>query len=158
MFKVLALVTALGFATPLMAQTCPQPVGWAAPERHRAARTPNLRFALKPDSAHQLDLARQGQVKLAVQNGRKANAGGYAGLAAIDVPRAGTLDVLLSARAFVDLVRDGRALPSASHGRLQCDGIYKRVSFAVTPGRYTVQLTESERGSIRFATVMTSPR
>jgi hypothetical protein len=117
------------------------------------AKAPNFRFALKTDSSHQLQLLPQKEVKLASANRRKATPGSFAGLAALDVARAGTLDVLLSARAYVDLIRDGRPLPSASHGRLECGGIFKRVSFTVRPGRYAVQLTESEARSIRLATI-----
>jgi hypothetical protein len=154
MIRSLALASfAFVVSAPAVAQNCPQPVGWAAPERHAAAKVPNFRFALKTDSSHQLQLVPQSEVKLAAANARKAERGKFGGLAALDVARAGTLDVLLSARAYVDLVRNGKALSSVSHAQLKCGGIFKRVSFTVTPGRYTVQLTESEERSIRFATV-----
>ena len=152
MFRSLATLT-LAAATPAVAQPCPQPVGWAAPERHAAAKAPNFRFALKPDSSHQLQLLPQREVTLSTASGRKAAPRAFAGLAAIDVTRAGTLDVLLSSRAYVDLVRNGKALPSAAHRQLKCGGISKLVSFTVTPGRYALQLTDSEARSIRVATL-----
>ena len=149
MYRVLVIFAIAAVASPVLAQPCPQPAGWAAPERHSAAVTPSFRFASKPDTSHQLQLAPHNKVKLAAAKGRKAASGAYAGLAAIDVTRRGTLDVLLSSRAYVDLVRAGKALPSQAHGHVRCQGIFKRVSFAVTPGRYALQLTESDARSIR---------
>ena len=153
MFRLLVLLAGFGAAVPAVAERCPQPVGWAAPERHAVAKVANFRFALTTDSSHQLQLLPQDTVKLATAKGRNVGTRSFAGLAAIDVARAGTLDVLLSGRAYLDLVRNGKVLPSASHGRVECAGIFKRVSFAVKPGRYTVQLTNSEARSIRFGTI-----
>lgn len=153
MLKSLAFPSLLAASTAAFAQPCPQPTGWAVPERHAAAVAPGFRFALKADTSHQLQLAPHQRVKLAAPNGRKAPSG-FAGLAAIDVTRPGTLDVLLSSRAYVDLVRDGKALKTTAHGQLKCGGIFKRVSFEVTPGRHALQLTESEAQSIRVATML----
>lgn len=151
MMIVAALSLALG--GPVSAQTCVRPSGWAKPERHAAARLPGFRFALKPDTSHLLQLHPQLSVVLPVKPPKPARRGRHAGLAALDVAKAGKLDVLLSDRAYVDLVRSGKALRSTAHDRLGCGGIFKRVSFDVQPGRYIVQLTDSEAKSIRIATI-----
>ncbi|NNM76303.1 hypothetical protein HJG53_05225 [Sphingomonas sp. ID1715] len=153
MFKQLVVAASVAISAPALAEACPEPAGWAVPERHAAARVPSFRFALKPETAHQLQLLPSGQVKLATGNARKPAVGGYAGLAAIDVAQAGTLDVLLSGKAYVDLVRDGKTVVASAHRHLGCGGIFKRVSFEVVPGRYIVQLTNSAARSVRLATI-----
>lgn len=153
MFRSYAIFALLGAASPAVAQQCPDPVGWDAPERHAAARAPDFRFALKPDTAHQLQLYPQTSVKLAVAPPVPAKRGSFAGLAALDVARSGTLDVLLSDRAYVDLISRGKALKSVAHGHLACNGIDKYVTFDVAPGRHIVQLTGGEAKSVRLATI-----
>lgn len=143
----------LTFAGPALAQQCPQPQGWSKPERHAAARLPRFRFALKPDTTAQLDLLVQRSVVLATKEGKEGWMDRFAGLAAIDVEKAGKLEVLLSDRAYIDLVRDGTTLQSVDHRRVNCNGIYKSVSFDVLPGRYALQITGSGARSIRVATL-----
>ena len=135
------------------AQACPEPTGWAVPTRHVAAKNARLRFALEPDSSAQLELHVQRSVQLATKEGKSGWMNRFAGLAAVDVTKAGKLDVLLSQRAYVDLVRDGRTMQSTEHRRAKCSGIHKVVTFDVEPGRYVVQLTDSQARSIRLATV-----
>lgn len=135
------------------AQTCPEPTGWAVPSRHVAGKNTRLRFALEPNSSAQLELHVQRSVQLATKEGKPGWMNRFAGLAAVDVTESGKLDVLLSQRAYVDLVRDGRTLQSTEHRRANCRGIYKVVTFDVEPGRYVVQLTGSQARSIRMATV-----
>ncbi|HEV2567522.1 hypothetical protein [Sphingomonas sp.] len=153
MFRSVAAWVLLAAASPAFAQKCPEPLGWDAPERHVATRAPNFRFALKPDSSHLLQLYPQLSVVLAVKPPKPARRGDHAGLAALDIAKAGRLDVLLSERAYIDLVYRGKPLRSVEHGRLQCNGIFKRVSFDVQPGRHIVQLTSSEAKAIRLATI-----
>jgi hypothetical protein len=145
----IALMLAAGLASSAWAETCPSPQGWAKPERHLAARTPDMKFALKPGGAVQIGLLPPTQVKFA--SGKTARKG-YAGLAAIDVPRAGTLQLALDNKTYVDLVRDGKVLPLAAepHGH-GCPGIQKALDFKVAPGRYLVQLSGSPGKSVKIA-------
>jgi hypothetical protein len=146
------LIAAMVLAAPAAgwAQSCPKPQDWAKPERHLAARVPQMKFALKPGGVVLIGLLPQEQVKFAAG---KATRKGYAGLAAIDVPRAGMLQVSLSNTTFVDLVRGGKALDLAGEPKMQgCAGVRKTLAFKVTPGRYLVQLSGSPDKAVRIAT------
>lgn len=148
-------VLALLVATPALAQTCPSPAGWAKPVRHLAARAPEMKFALATGSSTQLELRASKDVKLAAKTDRKAKPRTSAGLAALDVAKAGKLDVILSSATYVDLVRDGRVLKSVSFAMPKdCAGIRKSVTYDVVPGRYIVQLTDAPARSVKMATVL----
>jgi len=152
--RTLAVLTFL-VATPTFAQTCPSPAGWAKPARHLAARTPNMKFALATGTSNEIGLLPANNVKLVVKGERPARSGSTAGLAALDVAKAGKLDVILSNAAYVDLVRDGRILKSTGHTDLKtCPGLRKSVNFDVVPGRYIVQLTNAPEKSVKMATVL----
>ena len=145
---------ALIVAAPAAAQTCPSPAGWAKPERHLAARSPTMRFALKPGGTAQISLLAAKDVTLAA-DARKPRPNTSAGLAAIDVGKPGKLDVILSNATYVDLVRDGKALRSSGHSDFKkCPGFRKSVSFDVVPGRYIVQMTDAPTRSVKMATVL----
>lgn len=105
---------ALLVATPGFAQTCPSPAGWAKPARHLAARTAEMKFALTTGTSTQLELRAGKDVKLAAKADRKPKPRTSAGLAALEVAKAGKLDIILSNATYVDLVRDGRVLKSSS--------------------------------------------
>ena len=153
MRELVVLLAAM--AGPAMAQTCPTPPGWAKPTRHVAARSAEMRFALAPNASHRLELRGSRDVRLAAGNIRRPDARRSAGLAALDVPKAGKLDVFLSNATNVDLVRDGRTLRSVSHVDLKtCPGVRKSVTFDVVPGRYIVQLTNAPARSVQMATVL----
>ena len=145
---------ALIAAAPAAAQTCPSPAGWAKPDRHLAARSPTMRFALKPGGTAQISLLAAKDVTLAA-DARKPRPNTSAGLAAIDVGKPGKLDVILSNATYVDLVRDGKALRSSGHSDFKkCPGFRKSVSFDVVPGRYIVQMTGAPTRSVKMATVL----
>ena len=136
-------------------QACPAPTMWNAPVRHLAARVPEMKYALKPDTATDLTLLPSQQVKLALPASSRTRPGSWAGLAAIDVSKPGKLDVVLSTATYVDLIQGGRALKSASFGQPKgCQGVHKSVTFDVGPGRYVVQLTGAPDKNVRMATVL----
>ena len=142
-------------ASPAFAQTCPSPAGWAKPARHLAAREPEMKFALATGTSNEIGLFAAKDVKLAVTTDRKPKPDTMAGLAALDVKKAGTLDVILSSATYVDIVRDGQVLKSTGHTDLkQCAGFRKSVAFEVTPGRYIVQLTDAPDKSVKMATIL----
>ena len=135
------------------AMACPAVPGWDKPAPHVAARVTEMKFALAPNTASRLRLLKANQVKLATPSRARRNTS--AGLAAIDVPRAGALDVVLSNASYVDLVRDGEPLRSTAHRMTTgCTGMRKVVSFAVTPGRYVVQLTGAPEGNVVIGTML----
>lgn len=148
-------VLALLIGTPVFAQTCPSPAGWAKPARHVAARAPEMKFALATGTSTQLELRAGKDVKLAAITDRKPKPRTSAGLAALNVAKAGKLDVILSNATYVDLVRDGRTLKSASFTMPKdCPGIRKSVTYDVVPGRYIIQLTDAPARTVKMATVL----
>ncbi len=153
MIRMLSISALLLCATPALAQPCAAPAGWAKPARHVAARNANLRFGLKPNSSAQLQLHAEPSVAVPIKQDRAKQTREFAGLAALDVVKAGKLDVSLSDRAYVDLVRDGRAVASSMHGHGKCAGIAKTVTFDVKPGRYIVQIADAKVRSVRVGFV-----
>lgn len=137
-------------ATPALAQpACTLPDGWAKPTIARAAvKGDALRYALKPGQTVNLGLART--VTFAAKPGRAPKPNSYAGIAALDIAKAGTVAVSLSNRAYVDLIRDGKTIASTSH-REGCGGVRKTVNFAVTPGRYLIQLADAPEARVRMS-------
>jgi hypothetical protein len=126
----------------LAAPACKVPAGWTKPVAHRAAASPDMKFALQTGQAVRLSLLGANTVKLAAASAHKAKPNRAAGLAALDVPRAGTLSVALSTATYVDLVRDGTIIKTSGFSD-NCGAVRKTVRFPVTPGRYIVQLTDA---------------
>ena len=63
----------------------------------------------------------------------------------------GTYRLALGERAWVDLVRAGRVIPSSAHDNgPKCSEVRKIVDFVLTPGQYVVQLSGSEAESLVF--------
>jgi hypothetical protein len=103
---------------------------------HAAARTPNFKFALPVGGPTRLLLAPANSVRLAAKSPHAAAATSSAGLAAIDVERAGKLQVRLSSKTYVDLLRNGTIVAASSHARYTANcPLHKSVTFSVTPGR-----------------------
>ena len=87
----------------------------------RLMPTPTLRYALPPE-----------------KSGKPASHGG---LASFTVANPGTYRVALGAGAWVDVVRDRKAVASVAHGHgPACSTIRKVVDFKLTPGRYLLQV------------------
>lgn len=150
MMRVLIAAVLLAGSGPAWAQSCPKPQDWAKPERHLAARAPEMKFGLKPGGAVQIGLLPQDAVRFAAG---KATRKGYAGLAAIDVPRAGTLQLAVDNKTYVDLVRGGKPLALAAEPKMKgCPGVQKMLDFKVAPGRYLIQLSGSPDKSVKIAT------
>ncbi len=150
LLAAMALLPGIAVAQP----SCDVPAGWRTPAVHRAAATPAMRFALKPGTSAALTLLPTARVKFAAPSKHKAKPGvRYAGLAAIDVSSTGMITVVLSDKAYVDLVRDGAIIASSAHADPACGGIAKTVSFPVTPGRYTLQFSDAPAARIKMSIV-----
>ena len=64
------------------------------------------------------------------------------GLLSVVIADTGTYQVSLSSGAWIDVLRDGKALISMAHSPgPACSGIRKTVQFALQPGSYVVQLS-----------------
>jgi len=152
--RTLALALVLVPATAFAAPACDVPNGWTKPVAHRAATSADMRFALKPGETVALTLVPDAKVKLAASSAHKPKPGPrFAGLAAIDLARARAVTIVLSDKAYVDLVREGKVLTSTAHSDASCGGIAKSVSFTVTPGRYIVQFTDAPAAALKMAVI-----
>ena len=77
--------------------------------------------------------------------------GGSGGLVALSIVETGTYRMALSSAAWIDVIQEGRVLESVSHGHgPDCSGIRKIVDFALSPGRYTIQLTGNAESTTRL--------
>lgn len=84
--------------------------------------TPTLSYPLRPEKP-----------------GGPASSGGLFAFAA---PAAGRYRVALGAGAWIDVVRDGAAVVSSTHGHgPDCSGVRKTVDFDLLPGRYLLQVS-----------------
>lgn len=61
----------------------------------------------------------------------------------------GTYRLALGSRTWIDIIRDGKVMPTSTHGHgPKCSGIRKMVDYVLSPGNYTVQLSASEADSV----------
>jgi hypothetical protein len=83
--------------------------------------TPDVAYPLRPDHP-----------------GGSVSSGGLLGVTIAD---AGTYRISIGSPAWLDVVRDGKALPSTRHGPGPvCSGMRKTVDFALQPGAYILQV------------------
>ena len=86
---------------------------------------------------------------------RKPDVYKFGGMIPIEVKKAGRLIVALDAGAWIDLVRDGAAVKSVTHGHgPACSGIRKMVEYDVTQGRYQLQIVNAPTASIHAMAVL----
>lgn len=86
---------------------------------------------------------------------RKPDVYKFGGMIPIEVKKAGRLIVALDAGAWIDLIRNGAAVKSVTHGHgPACSGIRKMVEFDVTQGRYQLQIVNAPTASIHAMAVL----
>lgn len=114
---------------PLAAANNPADAGKATLAIGKAAAatlpaTPTVTYALRPE--------------------KPGGSVSYGGIFAVDVAKAGTYTIALSTGAWIDVVRDGKALTSTAHGHgPACTTVRKMVAFPLEPGRYLIQIAAS---------------
>ena len=148
----------VGAAPSGAAKACAAPVAptgelapWASPVALKAADggAAAARAPLAIAQAARLALLPTARMHYPLRTDKAGKPGSYGGLVEIDVRQAGTYRVSLGAAAWVDVVRQGRAIASTAHAHgPDCSGIRKMVSFALTPGRYTVQIAAAAQPEI----------
>lgn len=107
-----------------------------------------------PDKGVALQLEPDAAVPFVLPPERKATSvEGSGGLIAVkDVPRAGTYQVTLSTDAWIDVIQNGKAVPSVAHtGKRDCMGVRKSVRFELQPGPVTLQLSGAPVKLIKLA-------
>jgi len=150
---VLALAA---FAAPAFAQEaapapCPAtPVplpaelaGWtsAAPVTAAATATDIGKAQITLGSRADIALVPAAQVQFLAPE-KAPMAGTHSGMVRFTVPAARTYRVALGAGAWIDVVRDGKAIASGAHGHgVPCTPVRKTVDFALTPGDYVLQIS-----------------
>jgi len=76
---------------------------------------------------------------------RAGEADSRGGLFVIPVETAGDYQVSLGERAWIEVVRDGAALKAVRFGPgPACSGLRKTVTFALTPGRYVLEIAGAD--------------
>lgn len=121
---------------PLAAWTKPVPLA-AGADRDRAV-------PLSVGQAARVTLLPTPRIDYPVQPEKPGAPTSHGGLIAITVPQAGIYRVALGSGAWIDLVREGKAVASTAHGHgPDCTGVRKIVDFPLLPGRYTLQLAAS---------------
>jgi hypothetical protein len=84
------------------------------------------------------------KVILATPLGRPAAAGDKGGLLGFHITLGGTYRIALGGKAWIDVVRTGRSLPSVAHAHGDpCSGVTKMVDFTLEPGDYILQLSDT---------------
>jgi hypothetical protein len=95
------------------------------------------------DELYRLRLAPQDQVALAISPGKKAHRdGARAGLVRVHIAAAGLYRVALSQRFWVDVVEEGRLVPSVDFtGARGCSSPHKIVLYRLAPGDLLLQMS-----------------
>lgn len=151
------LMLALAQAAPMAPAgppACAAPVappggmeGWSKMAPVAAAvRAGEVGKALLPiGSSARATLLPIGQIDFALPPARTPAAESGGGLFGFAVTTPGRYRVALGSAAWIDVVRNGRSLPSVAHGHgPACSGIRKMVDFDLQPGRYLLQIAGSE--------------
>jgi hypothetical protein len=136
-------------------ETCtgkaPPPAGmeaWSAPSPLAAALSEAdlAKAALKPGQAVAVRFAPVAQVNYRVAPEKADGPATYGGLYRLTVSEAGTYRVASSAAPWMDVFAPGSSTPAKTvrfgHGPA-CTGIGKMVEFALQPGDYLLQFSES---------------
>lgn len=156
---MLAAVAAIAAAFPVAAQmdhpmeasTCaPGPVslpeelgGWAERVPFTAAKDEAgaRKAALTPGTAVDAALLQTSELRYALRPEKPGGSVSYGGLFRFSVKQAGVYRVALGSGAWIDVLRDGKAVESSAHGHgPDCSGIRKMVDFPLEPGDYLLQI------------------
>ena len=160
---LVSIAFVLALAAPAAAQeaepTCPadaKPIpahlaSWTHPTPLTAAASAADagKAALKVGRAVDAALPSTGDVKFSLRPEKPGGSVSHGGLFSVDIGKAGTYTVALSTGAWIDVVRDGKALESSAHGRgPACTTLRKMVQFPLQPGRYLIQISANAEPKI----------
>lgn len=105
---------------------------------------------LKPGSAFDVTLHPDGEVSYLTLPTGAGEPASYGGLARFHVERGGAYVVGQGGFAWVDVVRDGKALSTVAFGHgPACTGIRKVVTFDLVPGDYVLEVSGSSTPILR---------
>lgn len=123
--------------------------GWNDSAKHTAAKSvADLPSAtLAQGGAIALALHSVSEVRFAATPERAPTA--FGGMAMLTIAQAGAYRIGLSSGAWIDVLHDGKPVPSTAHGHGEAC-IRKQVSFALQPGVYVIQLSGNPEPVIRI--------
>lgn len=145
-------------AAPAPAAVPAELSGWSAAHRPlkaatKAAGTGKALLAL--GTAFDAQLVPTPKVSYVIDPGKPGGSVSFGGLFAFDVPAAGRFRVAQNERSWVDVIVDGKALPSVAHGHgPDCSGITKMVDYDLPAGRHLLQIAANGEQTL---TVMVTP-
>ncbi|WP_287458654.1 homogentisate 1,2-dioxygenase [Sphingomonas sp.] len=131
--------------------------GWATPAPLAAAtdRDGVARATLVPGKAATVTLLPTPTVHYPLQPEKPGGSVSHGGLLAFPIARAGGYRVALGSAAWIDVVRDGKAVVSTAHGHgPACSTIRKMVDFSLEPGDYVLQISANATAEL---TVLIAP-
>jgi hypothetical protein len=97
---------------------------------------------LAPGKAATVALHPTRQVHYITQPEKPGGSVAHGGLVGIAIASAGTYQVNLNSGAWIDVLKDGKAVESTAHAPgPACTGIGKTVQFPLQPGRYILQIS-----------------
>lgn len=147
LFAALLLQAAPAAAAPVCTATIAPPAGleaWSVDPGMTAD-------VIAPGKTSALTLQPIDGVTFPLPLARKPAAGTFGGVYHVTIATAGAYRVALQNGAWVDLVRDGKALTSVGHMEgAPCSGIRKIVDFALQPGAYTLQVSGAKTAQMRI--------
>lgn len=90
-------------------------------------------------------LAATDTVRFVLTPGKPGEPTSKSGMFGFTVTQGGTYRVALGTAAWIDVVQNGKAVSSVAHDHgPACSGVRKMVDFALTPGRYVLQVEGSK--------------
>ena len=97
---------------------------------------------LIPGRAVAADLPRTSDVHFVTQPEKPGGTVSHGGMFELQVDKAGTYVIALGSGAWIDVLKDGKALVSTAHARgPDCSTLRKMVDFPLEPGRYVLQVS-----------------
>jgi hypothetical protein len=131
---------------PCPAMPAPLPAefaGWASATQVTAAATATDLGKAQIALGGRVDIALVPAAQVQFLVPEKAPMGDtHSGMVRFTVPAARTYRVALGAGAWIDVVRDGKAIASGAHGHgVSCTPVRKTVDFALTQGDYVLQIS-----------------
>ncbi len=131
-------------ACPAMDRSLPAALaGWRSP-------VPLTGGAIAPATFARVTLAPDPH--FAVTSSRGSEAGTFGAAYLVTISRPGSYAVLVSDRAWIDLVAGGSTLRPTAHGEgPPCTSIRRRVTFTLSPGTYSLQISGSPNREVELA-------
>jgi hypothetical protein len=82
-----------------------------------------------------------GEVRYVLRPEKPGGSVSHGGLFGFAIAEPGTYRVAIGSGAWIDVLKDGKAVTSSAHGHgPACTGIRKMVDFPLAPGRYVLQI------------------